>query len=34
MLPGTKEIFESLERCCDLCEYASNLIPQVIIKNT
>lgn len=29
-----KEIYESLENCCDLCERASDVIEQVIIKNT
>lgn len=27
-------IYESLEGCCDLCEYAAEVIEQVIIKNT
>lgn len=29
-----KAIFESLENCCDLCEHASDVIEQIIIKNT
>lgn len=33
-LLGTKEIFEGLESCCDLCEHASDIISQIIIKNT
>lgn len=33
-LLGAKEIFEGLESCCDLCEHASDIISQVIIKNT
>lgn len=31
---GTKEIYESLESCCDMCEHATDVIEQVIIKNT
>ena len=33
-LVGTKEVLESLESCCDLCEHATDVIEQVIIKNT
>lgn len=33
-LIGCKEIYESLENCCDLCEHASDVIAQIIIKNT
>lgn len=33
-LLGTKAVFESLESCCDLCEHATDVIEQVIIKNT
>ena len=33
-LLGTKTVFESLESCCDLCEQATDVIEQVIIKNT
>ncbi len=33
-LLGAKAIFESLESCCDLCEHATDVIEQVIIKNT
>lgn len=33
-LLGTKAVFESLESCCDLCEHATDVIGQVIIKNT
>lgn len=31
---GTKAVFESLESCCDLCEHATDVIEQIIIKNT
>ncbi len=31
---GTKAIYDALEECCDLCEHASDVIEQVIIKNT
>ena len=31
---GSKAIYESLENCCDLCEHASDVIEQIIIKNT
>lgn len=34
LLMGGKAIYESLENCCDLCEHASDVIEQVIIKNT
>ena len=33
-LLGTKAVFESLESCCDMCEHATDVIEQVIIKNT
>lgn len=33
-LIGTNAIYESLEECCDLCEHASDIIEQIIIKNT
>ncbi len=33
-LIGEKAIYESLESCCDICEYASEIIDQIIIKNT
>lgn len=33
-LIGSKAIYESLEECCDLCEHASDVIEQIIIKNT
>ena len=33
-LLGTKAIYEILEECCDLCEHASDIIEQVVIKNT
>lgn len=33
-LLGNKEVYESLEKCCDLCEHAADVIEQVIIKNT
>lgn len=29
-----KEIYESLEDCCDQCEHAADVIEQIIIKNT
>ncbi len=29
-----RAIYESLENCCDLCEHASDVIEQIIIKNT
>ena len=34
MLLGVKAVYESLESCCDLCEHATDIIEQVIIKNT
>ncbi len=33
-LSSSKEVYESLENCCDLCEHAADIIEQVIIKNT
>ena len=33
-LLDTKAVFESLESCCDMCEHATDVIEQVIIKNT
>ena len=33
-LLGAKAVYEGLENCCDLCEYAADVIEQVIIKNT
>lgn len=33
-LIGSKAVYESLESCCDLCEHASDVIEQIIIKNT
>lgn len=33
-LIGTKAIYEGLESCCDLCEHASDIIEQIVIKNT
>lgn len=33
-LIGGKAVYEGLEDCCDLCEHASDVIEQVIIKNT
>lgn len=33
-LIGSNAIYESLEECCDLCEHASDIIEQIIIKNT
>ncbi len=33
-LIGNSAIYESLEDCCDLCEHASDIIEQIIIKNT
>lgn len=29
-----KAIYEGLEKCCDLCEHAADVIEQVVIKNT
>ena len=29
-----KEVYDSLEHCCDLCEHAADVIEQIIIKNT
>ena len=34
ILIGHKEIYGSLEACCDLCDHASDAIDQIIIKNT
>lgn len=31
---GHRSIYDSLEECCDLCEHASDIIEQIIIKNT
>ncbi len=31
---GIKSIYDSLENCCDLCERASDIIEQIIMKNT
>ncbi len=33
-LIGQTKVFESLENCCDLCEHASDVIEQIVIKNT
>lgn len=33
-LIGINAVYESLEECCDLCEHASDVIEQIIIKNT
>lgn len=33
-LIGYREIYQSLENCCDLCERAAEIIEQVVIKNT
>lgn len=33
-LIGYKEIYDSLEACCDLCEHAADIIELIIIKNT
>ncbi len=33
-LIGDRAIYERLENCCDLCEHASDIIEQIIIKNT
>ena len=33
-LIGQKKVYEGLENCCDLCEHASDVIEQVMIKNT
>lgn len=29
-----KSIYECLENCCDLCEHASDIIEQIVMKNT
>lgn len=34
ILLGSKSIYDSLEGCCDLCEHASDIIEQIVIKNT
>ena len=34
VLIGYKEIYDNLEECCDMCEHASDVIEQIIIKNT
>lgn len=34
LLLGAKAVYESLESCCDMCEHATDVIEQVIIKNT
>lgn len=34
LLIGGKAVYESLESCCDLCEHASDVIEQIVIKNT
>ena len=34
ILFGANAVYESLESCCDLCEHATDVIEQVIIKNT
>lgn len=31
---ANKEVYDSLEECCDLCEHAADLIERIIIKNT
>lgn len=33
-LIGIKTVYEGLEKCCDLCEHAADVIEQVVIKNT
>ncbi len=33
-LSSNKEVYESLENCCDLCEHAADVIEQVVMKNT
>lgn len=33
-LMTSKAIYDCLERCCDLCEHAADVIDRVIIKNT
>ena len=30
----SKTLYDSLEHCCDICEVASDVIEQIIIKNT
>mgnify|MGYP003311219931 CR=1 FL=1 len=34
VLIGHKEIYGSLEACCDLCDRAADIMDQIIIKNT
>lgn len=34
VLLSHKTVYESLEKCCDLCEYAVEVINQIVIKNT
>lgn len=31
---SNKTIYDSLENCCDLCEHASDVIEQIVMKNT
>ena len=31
---GIKDVYLSLENCCDLCEHATDIIDQIIMKNT
>ena len=33
-LIGHTKIFDRLEKCCDLCEHAADVMEQIIIKNT
>ncbi|MBP3436649.1 MAG: DUF47 family protein [Clostridia bacterium] len=34
VLFAQKEVFDSLEKCCDLCEDAADIIEQIIMRNT
>ncbi len=33
-LAGNKEVYGSLEECCDMCEEAADVVEQIIIRNT
>ncbi len=34
MLIGHRAVYERMEKCCDLCEHAADVVEQIIIKNT
>ena len=34
MIISAKNVYDSLEKCCDLCEFLAETIEQIIIKNT